>query len=401
MMGANDENENWIWGVVLGVLGSIAINCGNNIQVLGLQRIQKIKEEEDSDSQSSIIHPSKSPMWIFGTIVFLSGSLLNFASFAFAPQSMLASLQSVQFVTNVIFGKLILKKKISKQVVGGTILTVFGTVLTVQFSAKKVVQLSTDDIIPLYKNAPYIIYLCLSSLAAVGLEIYYQRHREINLLDSSQKNTQLAVRISYVLTSAIVGTHSVVQAKILAEILEAQIQGREHIFKHHFTYISIVLWALTAVIWVKRMTSALSKFDPIVIIPMLQVAFIVLAILSGGIFFEEFDTFFPLQWVGFVSGVLVMLMGLGIITKGTDIKAVELDVFSFSLPDYALSIPDPAEASLPSSKVPGIYKVRCDLEDIDDISVCTTEEIISPHPSDSGFSSDILDSPARSFSEIS
>ena len=45
---------------------------------------------------------------MFGTSVFLSGSLLNFWSYGFAPQSVLAALESVQFVTNILFGKFML-----------------------------------------------------------------------------------------------------------------------------------------------------------------------------------------------------------------------------------------------------------------------------------------------------
>ena len=45
-----------------------------------------------------------------GTGVFVLGSLLNFASYGFAAQSLLASLEAVQFVTNVAFGRLALGK---------------------------------------------------------------------------------------------------------------------------------------------------------------------------------------------------------------------------------------------------------------------------------------------------
>jgi hypothetical protein len=45
---------------------------------------------------------------VFGTSVFLSGSLLNFWSYGFAPQSVLAALESIQFVTNILFGKFML-----------------------------------------------------------------------------------------------------------------------------------------------------------------------------------------------------------------------------------------------------------------------------------------------------
>ncbi len=42
---------------------------------------------------------------------------------------MLASLESVQFVTNLIFGRLLLKAKITETMLAGTMLTVIGTVL--------------------------------------------------------------------------------------------------------------------------------------------------------------------------------------------------------------------------------------------------------------------------------
>lgn len=43
--------------------------------------------------------------WWCGAALLVVGSLVNFASFGFAPQSLLASLGSVQFVSNVAFGK--------------------------------------------------------------------------------------------------------------------------------------------------------------------------------------------------------------------------------------------------------------------------------------------------------
>lgn len=44
-------------------------------------------------------------LWYIGAFLLVAGSLVNFASFGFAPQSLLASLGSVQFISNVIFGK--------------------------------------------------------------------------------------------------------------------------------------------------------------------------------------------------------------------------------------------------------------------------------------------------------
>ena len=158
-------NENWVLGVTLGLLGSIAINTGNNIQSLGLKSLQNQEkvgseknvvvrqrtaslpslatplgsptreqrtsedpnkrqslpwlspvrttntaandEEEDSNEFVVVKVKNKSPVqsltWVIGTVIFISGSMLNFASYAFAAQSLLASLESVQVsVTNLI-----------------------------------------------------------------------------------------------------------------------------------------------------------------------------------------------------------------------------------------------------------------------------------------------------------
>jgi drug/metabolite transporter (DMT)-like permease len=47
-------------------------------------------------------------------------------------------LLSCQFVTNVLFGKFILGKAVTRRMGLGTVMTVAGTVLTVLFSAKRV-----------------------------------------------------------------------------------------------------------------------------------------------------------------------------------------------------------------------------------------------------------------------
>ena len=68
-------------------------------------------------------------MWVFGTFVFVTGSLLNFASYPFAPQSMLASLESVQFVSNLLFGKVMHGATITYSMWFGTFITLTGTLL--------------------------------------------------------------------------------------------------------------------------------------------------------------------------------------------------------------------------------------------------------------------------------
>jgi hypothetical protein len=74
-----------------GVLGSIGINIGQNIQATGLQKLPEFQRAK----------PCNSRQWVVGLSIFIAFSMLNFAALALAPASILTPLESIQFVTNV------------------------------------------------------------------------------------------------------------------------------------------------------------------------------------------------------------------------------------------------------------------------------------------------------------
>lgn len=111
-------------GITLGLAGSIFINTGNNMQSLGMhtlemEKMHEMKAELDrrqadnphelalfddqDEEEMGEIAPSQSKTWIAGTCIFVSGSLVNFAAFRFAPATILAPLEAIQFVSNLLF----------------------------------------------------------------------------------------------------------------------------------------------------------------------------------------------------------------------------------------------------------------------------------------------------------
>ena len=72
---------------VLGLFGSLGVNTGNNLQSLGIHKLHAIEPN---------LPNSKSPMWVFGTTLFILASLANFGAFGFAPAALLASLEATQ-----------------------------------------------------------------------------------------------------------------------------------------------------------------------------------------------------------------------------------------------------------------------------------------------------------------
>lgn len=269
----SSDNQNWVLGITLGLLGSIAINTGNNIQSLGLKNLSQEKVEpessalvspngrqrasssslpslpwrspagkntpklrrsmlwsptptravsNESEEEFDVVRVSKSPAqsvtWVVGTIVFVTGSLLNFASYAFAAQSMLASLESIQFVTNLIFGKVLLGATVTQTMMAGTCLTVTGTVMAVQFSSKETYELNTSDMIKLYQNPAYVTYLVLIGAAVAILHFVYKRLNEMKTAGKPVKRSDVMMPCIYSVSSALFGTQSTVQAKVLAEV---------------------------------------------------------------------------------------------------------------------------------------------------------------------------------------
>ena len=140
----------------------------------------------------------------------------------------------------------------------GTCLTVVGTLMAVQFSSKETLELNTDDMKALYKNPAYITYLVLCGISIVVLQIMYITLKQRERINKAVKHSEVILPIVYSISSALFGTQSVVQAKVLAELLAVQSNGDENIFKSWFTYVTFGLWLLTAVVWLQRLNGAVS-----------------------------------------------------------------------------------------------------------------------------------------------
>ena len=130
--------------------------------------------------------------------------------------------------------------------------------------------------------------------------------------------------VCYALTSAMVGTQSVVQAKCLSEIVSILLDGMgggsggdagapadaaantsavaaplpgeagadtrgagEIVFTSWFTYFVIGYFLVSVSFWLYRLQSALSKYDPLFIIPLLQASYIVFATIGGPLWLKR------------------------------------------------------------------------------------------------------------------
>ncbi len=72
-----------------------------------------IGDDEDHHNHSNLQPKTMSFNYMIGSSCFIIGSIITFISFSFAPQSILAAMSGIQFVSNIVFAKLIHDEKLT------------------------------------------------------------------------------------------------------------------------------------------------------------------------------------------------------------------------------------------------------------------------------------------------
>lgn len=160
----------WVTGAVINVFGSIGINFGTNLLKLGhnqRERLALLEAPECGEKSDfkSIIHFQS---WRVGMLIFALGNCLNFISFGYAAQSLLAALGSVQFISNVAFAYFVLEEKVTGRVLLATALIVFGNIFLVGFGNHQSPVFTPEQLMDKYTNHIFLLY-CLGLLLIVAL----------------------------------------------------------------------------------------------------------------------------------------------------------------------------------------------------------------------------------------
>lgn len=249
-------------GVLYNLCGSISVNGGTNLMKKGTM-----------DKQKNI--------WYLGTFLFAIGNVLNFMSFSMAPQSFLASLSAVQFVSNVFFASCLLGEVITRRVIGATALIIVGVLVAVSQASHTDRHFSILDLYNFYRGV-YSLYLLGQLILFIVCSHLYR---------SAPAGAAYAP-VCFAAASAMVGTQAVVQAKCVSEILlHRKTFGYNPGALWWFPIAVLVLLIFSQVFWLVRMQLALTLFSGAVIIPCLQVFWTSFSILTGGLYFNEFENF--------------------------------------------------------------------------------------------------------------
>ena len=288
-------------GVAMGVIGSIGINVGQNIQAAGLQKLPKLERAR----------PCQSQQWIRGQLVFIVFALINFSALALAPASVLTPLESIQFVTNVVYNKYINGAVVSQRMMVGVALALLGTVLSVVFGASGGGCHSVAVLESYWQQWPWRVYMPASLGVAAGAWFTYHRYAARLAEGQPLRNHRVMMPVLYTLAAALAGgAQMIVHSKVFSEMLGMILSGEgSPIIRHWMLYLEVVLVVVCGAIWLYKLTECLTLFDPLLILPLMTGIYVLFGGVAGGIFFREFERLDegllgPASWLAYILGVL-------------------------------------------------------------------------------------------------
>eukprot|EP00743_Colponemidia_sp_Colp-15_P002526 GILK01002738.1.p1 GENE.GILK01002738.1~~GILK01002738.1.p1 ORF type:complete len:410 (-),score=43.25 GILK01002738.1:41-1207(-) len=308
-------SDTWVLGAVSYTCGSLMINLGTNLMKYWHSKTQKkAQEKQKFEAQRH----SKLNFWNAGAALFAIGNVFNFIGLGMAPQTVLSSLGSIQFVSNVVFVAIVFKVPITLRIIGATMTIICGNVAILFSSTNENTESrSITDLQSLYAREEYIIYISTVLGFALCLDIAYRfmekwakRHGFPHNLDSTLSLSKVRwLGLCYATSSGIIGTQSVLLSKSASELLHTSVTGDSQ-FRDWFTYLVLVLWVASMVFWLNRLNSALKKFDALFIIPTLQVVWTLFSVIAGGVYFDEFSSLGSADVFLFVVGIVLIIAGV-------------------------------------------------------------------------------------------
>ena len=161
---------------------------------------------------------------------------------------------------------------------------------------------TSSELFDLYGEHEYLIYIGTIAITGIAALITYKTMKH------KPRPPMNILGFCFVYSSAVVGSQSVTLFKSLSTMIRDTMSG-ENQLDSWFFYVVLVAGVAVAVFWVNRMNLALKKFNALFIIPVLQVNWIILSSLGGGIYYKEFDGFSNQDIGVYVTAMVLVIFG--------------------------------------------------------------------------------------------
>ena len=241
---------------------------------------------------------------LLGYIVMITGQLCNGYAMAFAPQTLLACIGSVQFIMNLLCSAILMGRSIQYIHIVGTLSIISGCLLMIFGFSPKTDQskLTVYTLFYNFNSVHYRNYLMAVVIVFTASiiwqwfetkyllsDVYTPHNAKYKSPTKRMQNTncksycfnwKLISGFFYSFSSAMTGTQSVVLGKTLAIIIRNYAAGKIVIFNPldlfilFFIIIVFLSFLVTFAFWLYRRTESMVLFDTVFIAPLNQVLFV-------------------------------------------------------------------------------------------------------------------------------
>ncbi|NWU97343.1 NPAL2 protein, partial [Upupa epops] len=288
-------------GVLIAATSNFLISVSLNIQKCAHLRLA-------CQTQPKPFYTSK--LWWCGIALLGLGEVGNFTAYGFAPIAVVAPLGSVSVVGSTFISVLFLKKTMrAADILGGT-LTVTGTCLLVTFAPNAPQELTARQVQNYLVSWPFLAY-SISEIIIFCILLYFYKRKAVKHI------------VILLMMVALLASLTVITVKAAASMITLSAKGKMQLTYPVF-YIMLVLMVTSCAFQVKFLNRAMHLYETTAVVPMNFVFFTTSAIVSGVIFYQEFQSAALLSVFMFLFGCLLSFLGVFVIARNKKDKHLQI-----------------------------------------------------------------------------
>lgn len=299
-------------------------NIGLNLQKVAHAKLQ-VKHADGETGEVTCSIYLKSQLWIFGLLLVIAASVLDFVALGFAPQTIIAPLGALNLMLNIVVIPLMQGVFPTWKDACGMMVAFAGAVICVIFASHSDDQFhELSDVFAVYGTPNFWIYAIVCTvwgLIGYYFIIKYDRIRtEVGASNEAYMKHQKCHRFLLASNAGMVGAQSVLFAKSTATLFMIMVRPDKggydgEMFRHFQTYLIVGMMFVTIVLQLKWLNDGLQRFSSMYTVPVFQAFWIIVSVAGGMICYSEMANLSLTNKLMFVAGIGCVMAGVYVLSQ--------------------------------------------------------------------------------------
>ncbi|KAL6122327.1 magnesium transporter [Nucleospora cyclopteri] len=333
----NKPEKSWFIGTFLSISGNSMITLGINYQK------RSYRQNYVNLGSNLFINTM-----LIGSLIYIAGKMISFASYAFANQSLLAGLSGTGLISNSIFAPLINEEIFTWKDFAAIFFVISGSSIIIANTSHNHVVYSLCELIQMYYTKETVLWIGFL-LIMITVMFFFIKYVEINsdwnLMNDPFNNLlrsnsayftedgfvcKYLMLFIYVFFSSFIAAFTTLSVKSLGEISNKIVIGETSLIYNKITLFFTVLLILCTFLQIYWLNRAFKHYDALIVVPIFHISWTLLSILTAGIYFQDFSHYSYYQFSNFIKGIVIIFcgsifLGMRIVNKN-EIKSRRIEI---------------------------------------------------------------------------